>query len=60
MIFSKEKITLEFTIEKCDKCNKEIKRKFMDNDSLFKELSKCPSCDGTMIIEKIFSETVEK
>ncbi|MDX1596295.1 MAG: hypothetical protein R3327_05080 [Nitrosopumilaceae archaeon] len=60
MIFSKEKITLEFTIEKCDKCDKEVKRKFVDGDSLFKKLSKCSSCEGVMIIDKIFSETIEK
>ena len=60
MIFSKEKITLEFTLEKCDECKKEIKRKFTEGDFLFKKLSKCHSCDGTMIIDKIFSETIEK
>ena len=60
MIFSKEKITLEFTLEKCNACKNEIKRKFSDGDFLFTELSKCSSCDGTMVIDKIFSETLEK
>ncbi len=60
MIFSKEKITLEFTVEKCNKCDKEHKRKFSKGDYLFKEVSKCSSCEGSMIIEKIFSETLEK
>ncbi len=58
-MFSKEKVTLEFTVEKCDKCNKEHKRKFSEGDYLFKQVSDC-SCEGTMFIEKIFSETLEK
>lgn len=59
-MFSKEKITLEFTTEKCNKCNREHKRKFKQGDFLFKEMDKCNSCDGIMIIDKIFSEALEK
>jgi len=59
-MFSKEKVTLEFTVEKCDKCNKEHKRKFSEGDYLFKQVSDCSSCVGSMVIEKIFSETLEK
>ena len=59
-MFSKEKITLAYTIEKCKKCSMERKRKFKEGDFLFIETEKCNSCDGMMCIEKIFGETIEK
>ena len=59
-MFSKEKITIAFTEEKCDQCGKSKKRRFQVGDSLFQKLSKCDSCEGSMIIEKIFGETMEK
>ncbi|MFZ8922296.1 MAG: hypothetical protein ACO2Y5_05875 [Nitrosopumilaceae archaeon] len=60
MIFSKEKIVIAYTIEKCKSCNLERKRKFKEGDYLFAESSKCDSCDGVMQIEKIFGETIEQ
>ena len=60
MIFSKKKITLEYTVEKCNKCHAIKKRKFANGDVLFSESSKCSSCDGMMQIEKIFGETLEQ
>ena len=60
MIFSKEKITIDYTVEKCKLCNMERKRKFKTGDFLFSETDKCNSCDGVMRIEKIFGETIEK
>ena len=59
MIFKKKKITLEYTVEKCSKCGIEEKRKYSEGDMLFSQCSKCTSCDGTMLIEKIFGETLE-
>ena len=59
-MFSKEKITTEHTVEKCTKCGMEIKRKFSEGDVLFAESSKCNSCDGVTMIEKIFGEIIEK
>jgi len=59
MIFSKKKITLAYTIEKCKKCGMQIKRKFAEGDILFAESSKCTSCDGITNIEKIFGETID-
>jgi hypothetical protein len=59
-MFSKEKIILAYTIEKCKKCNLERKRKYHECDFLFAETSKCDSCDGITVIEKIFGETIEK
>ena len=60
MMFSKKKITLEYTLEKCPKCSQQRKRKFTQGDTLFSDSSKCNSCDGIMKIEKIFGETVEQ
>lgn len=59
-MFSKEKITLAYTVEKCMKCGLQKKRKFSDGDVLFAEVSKCNSCDGKSIIEKIFGETLDQ
>ena len=59
-MFSKEKTILAYTVEKCKKCNLERKRKFQVGDFLFTETSKCDSCDGIAVIEKIFGETIEK
>jgi len=58
MIFSKKKITIAYTVEKCKKCGMLRKRKFTDGDILFSESSKCVSCDGMTSIEKIFGETI--
>ena len=60
MIFSKNKITTAYTVEKCKKCGALRKRKFSDGDVLFSESSKCTSCDGMTSIEKIFGETIEQ
>jgi hypothetical protein len=59
-MFSAEKVTVAYTVEKCKKCSLEQKRKFKEGDFLFSETAKCTSCDGMMSIEKIFGETVEK
>ena len=40
MIFSKEKTTLAYTIEKCLKCEKFHKRDFFEGDILFCNLIK--------------------
>ena len=60
MIFSKEKTTLAYTIEKCPKCEKLHKRDFFEGDILFTISSKCTFCDGVTIIEKIFGEILQK
>ena len=59
-MFSKEKITIAYTVEKCKECGMIKKRKFSEGDVLFAESSKCNSCDGITIIEKIFGETIEQ
>ena len=59
-MFSKEKIVIAYTLEKCNSCNLERKRKFKEGDHLFSQTSKCDSCDGVLAIEKIFGETVDQ
>ena len=59
-MFSKEKTILAYTVEKCIQCNLERKRIFKVGDFLFTEISKCDSCDGITVIEKIFGEPIEK
>ncbi len=59
MMFSKKKIIIAYTVEKCKKCGMLRKRKFAESDVLFIESSKCTSCDGMTSIEKIFGETIE-
>ena len=59
MIFSKkEDVRTPYTVEECDSCHKDIKRKFKDGDYVFKETSQCSSCDGKLRISKIFGELV--
>ena len=60
MIFSKKKITIAYTIEKCKNCGMIKKRKFSEGDFLFTLSSKCTSCNESTFIEKIFGETVEQ
>jgi len=60
MIFSKKKIIIAYTVEKCKKCGMLRKRKFTEGDILFNESSNCASCDGITSIEKIFGETIEQ
>ncbi len=58
-MFSKKKEQrTPFTVEKCNSCNKEIKRKFKEEDFIFKEVSSCDSCKGHMRIEKIYGEII--
>ncbi len=59
MMFSKKKIIIAYTVEKCKKCGMLRKRKFAEGDVLFAESSKCTSCGGMTSIEKIFGETIE-
>ncbi len=60
MLTKKEKPILPFTIEKCNKCNKEIKRKFKEGDYVFSDTTNCPICDGKLQVEKIFGEAIEQ
>ena len=58
-MFSKKKIVIAYTVEKCKKCGILRNRKFAEGDVLFAESSNCTSCDGMTSIEKIFGEIIE-
>ena len=61
MIFSKkEEIREPFTVEECQSCKKQSKRKFKEGDFLFTESSNCNSCQGKSIIVKIFGEIIKE
>lgn len=60
MIFSKKKITIAYTVEKCKNCGMIKKRKFSEGDVLFTSSSKCNSCHEQTFIEKIFGEILEQ
>ena len=62
MIFSRKKkeIINPYTIEKCNSCSTNVKRKFLAGDYVFKTMDKCTNCKiGQMMISKIFGEVVK-
>lgn len=59
MFSKKEEKRTAFTVEKCESCGKDLKRKFVEGDFVFKETSQCASCKGKLRITKIFGEIVK-
>jgi hypothetical protein len=60
MIFGKkEKPVIAYTVERCQSCKNEVKRKFKEGDCLFTVTSECTRCNGVMIITKIFGQPTE-
>ena len=57
-MFNKNEIMESYTLERCGSCEKELKRKFSKGDFVFKIMSKCSSCQGQVIITKIFADTL--
>ena len=60
MFSKKEEIRTPFTVERCESCHKEIKRKFKEGDFIFKESTQCNSCKGKLIISEIFGEIIKE
>ena len=58
MFSKKDEQRTPYTTEKCNSCDKEIKRKFNEGDYIFKETLPCESCKGLLRIEKIYGEIV--
>ena len=56
----KNEIVTAYTIQQCNSCKEESKRKFSYGDYVFKEISKCSSCDGQIIVAKIFGESLTR
>jgi hypothetical protein len=59
MFSKKDEKRTAFTVEQCESCKKEIIRKFVKGDFVFKETSQCISCKGKLIITKIFGEVIK-
>jgi len=57
-MYNKNEVMESYTLERCGSCEKELKRKFSKGDFVFKIVSKCPSCQGQVIITKIFADTL--
>jgi len=55
---NKIEIVTAYTLLQCNSCKELSKQKFSDGDYVFKEISKCSSCDGQLIITKIFGESL--
>ncbi len=55
---NKNEIIVSYTLEQCDSCREQSKRKFSQGDYVFKDISKCSSCEGQVSITKIFGENL--
>jgi NAD-dependent SIR2 family protein deacetylase len=55
---NKNKIVTAYTLLQCNSCKEQSKQKFSEGDYIFKEISKCSSCDGQIIIRRIFGESL--
>ena len=56
----KNEIVTAYTIQQCNSCKEQSKQEFSDGDYVFKEISKCSSCDGHIIVAKIFGESLTR
>jgi len=59
MFSKKEEKRAPCTVEQCESCKKDTKRKFVEGDYVFKETSLCVSCKGQLRITKIFGEIIK-
>tara|TARA_Y100000031_G_C7934096_1_gene254045 strand:+ start:372 stop:551 length:180 start_codon:yes stop_codon:yes gene_type:complete len=55
---NKIEIITAYTLQQCNSCKEQSKQKFSDSDYVFKEISKCSSCDGQVMVTKIFGESL--
>ena len=56
----KNEIVTAYTIQQCNSCKEQSKRKFSDGDYVFKEISQCSSCNGQITVTKIFGESLTR
>lgn len=61
ILFGKKQEVIEpYTVEQCSSCSATKKRKFAKDDYVFKETSKCASCNsGQMMIARIYGEVLK-
>lgn len=57
MIFSKKEIIIAYTVEKCNLCKKQNKRKFKEGDILFSKCDSC-QCGGVFEIDMIYGQAL--
>ena len=55
---NKNEIVTAYTLLQCNSCKEQSKKKFSDGDYVYKDVAKCSSCDGQVIITKIFGESL--
>ena len=55
---SEKNFTICYTVLECKSCKKSITRKFESGDIVFNTIGDCDNCNGNLIIEKIFGETI--
>ena len=55
---NKNEIVIAYTLLQCNSCKEQSKQKFSDGDYVFKEILKCSSCNGQVIITRIFGESL--
>ena len=55
---NKNEIVTAYTLLQCNSCQEQSKQKFSDGDYVFKEISNCSSCDGQIIITRIYGESL--
>ena len=61
MMFSKKKETvIPYSVEECGSCKAISKRKFKEGDYIFKNTDKCSSCNGQMLVVKVFGEVFKE
>ena len=56
----KNEIVTAYTVQQCNSCKEQSKRKFSDGDYVLNEFSKCSSCDGQVIVASIFGESLTR
>ena len=54
----KNKIITAYTLQQCNSCKEQSKQKFTEGDYVFQEISKSSSCDGQVVVTKIFGESL--
>ena len=54
----KNKIITAYTLQQCNSCKEQSKQKFTEGDYVFQEISKWSSCDGQVVVTKIFGESL--
>jgi hypothetical protein len=52
----KEETPVIYTVEKCQSCGQKKRRRFQDNDYVYKGGLNCKNCSGSVMITAIYGE----